>query len=413
MNDRETADALLTLSADARVLSVNAAAAALLGAALPRLPGSRLCDWLMPSAAPALQALQDCLSRGRALKALPVEVRQADGTARALVMGFTPTFGGPAEAGAVQLRPAHAADRGELQRYASIVKSCADAIVSFDDAGLITSWNEGASVLYGFTSSEMLGRSLATLYAPERVNEAGQLLAHVRNGGLLRDFDTRRRHRDGHEIDVSLSLFRLQPEGGFSEFAHDTGAIRRRMGVLLSWALEDPLTRLANRRALLDRLGVVLRKSERNGLPGALLFIDLDDFKQINDLQGHDAGDAVLLEVARRLRLQIREADTLARIGGDEFVVLLDELEADPVAAQSHAEAVAAKLVDALRRITIGNSVCSASVGLTLFVGHALTREQLLARADTAMYQAKTAGKNRSYTLPPAPFSCPRPALAS
>lgn len=411
--DVEIAAALFTLAPDARVLGVNAAAADLLGVAPARLTGSHLRDWLVPSAAPVLVALTDCLRQGRALTRTVVQVQHANGEVVSVALEFTPSFGQPAVAGIALLVAPQEVSLRELRRYAAIVNACADAIVSFDEAGLITSWNEGASALYGFDAEEVLGRSIAMLYAPERANEAGQLLVHVRNGGLLRDFDTRRRHRDGHEIDVSLSLFRLQSAAGFAEFAHDTGAIRRRMGVLLSWALEDPLTRLANRRALLDRLGVVLRKSERTGLPGALLFIDLDDFKQVNDLAGHEAGDAVLLEVAKRLRQQIREADTLARIGGDEFVVLLDQLEPDLCAAQSHAEAVAGKLIEALRRIEAGSSVCSASVGVTLFIGHALTGEKLLARADSAMYQAKTAGKNRVCSMPPPLAERELPALAS
>jgi diguanylate cyclase (GGDEF)-like protein len=175
--------------------------------------------------------------------------------------------------------------------------------------------------------------------------------------------------------------------------------MKRRMGVLLSWALEDPLTHLANRRALLDRLGVAMRKSERTTCPGALLFIDLDDFKRVNDVNGHAVGDAVLIEVAKRTRALIRDADTVARIGGDEFVVLIDQLEADPAVALAHAKAVAAKLLRRLRQIHVSSAVCSASVGVTLFAGETVTREQLLSRADHAMYKAKSAGKNRVRVL--------------
>lgn len=404
---------IFTLGPDACVLSLNAAAERLLGTGAAELLGRSLLERFASAASRSRLQLSDCLREGQPLADVPATWVDAAGQALPVLLNLAPMLGPAGPSGLAVLSACRVHGAAGLSHFKSIVRSSAEAILSCDEDGAIASWNEGAEALYGYSEREMLGQPLGALYAPERRGEAAQLLAHVRNGGQLRDFVTCRQHRDGHEVEVSLSLFRLQSSAGFSEFTHDTGAIRRRMGVLLSWALEDPLTRLANRRALLDRLGVAMRKSERTGLPGALLFIDLDDFKQVNDCQGHEAGDEVLLEVARRLRVLVRDADTVARIGGDEFVVLLDALESDFNAAQSHAEAVAAKLLDALGRIEAGAAVCSASVGVTLFAGQTLSREQLMARADTAMYQAKTSGKNRAHVL--APFISPRalPALAS
>ena len=350
-----------------------------------------------------VQALRGALLTGSALSAPSLVARHKNGHTVPLSVCQSPLFGmrGRTNGAVLLIGAFNLSERRleELQHSETIVRSCADAILSCDEAGTITSWNPGAEALYGYAANEAIGQSLTMLYPPERANEATQLFAHIRNGGQLRDFDTRRQRKDGSLVEVSITISRFGDTDGLSELARDSQGMKRRMGVLLSWALEDPLTHLANRRALLDRLGVAMRKSERTTCPGALLFIDLDDFKRVNDVNGHAVGDAVLIEVAKRTRALIRDADTVARIGGDEFVVLIDQLEADPAVALAHAKAVAAKLLRRLRQIHVSSAVCSASVGVTLFAGETVTREQLLSRADHAMYQAKSAGKNRVRVL--------------
>ncbi len=165
-------------------------------------------------------------------------------------------------------------------------------------------------------------------------------------------------------------------------------------------AYYDPLTKLPNRRLLQDRLGQALAVSTRNRLYGAILFLDLDHFKQINDTRGHEAGDQILIEVARRLRNVVREVDTLARLGGDEFVVLLEDLDADVEVAASLVKQVAEKILGALAepyRISCHEQDydfhCSVSIGIDLYRDK-LTSEELLGHADLAMYEAKSGGRN-------------------
>lgn len=162
-------------------------------------------------------------------------------------------------------------------------------------------------------------------------------------------------------------------------------------------AFYDPLTRLPNRRLLLDRLQQALAVSARNGRYGALLFLDMDHFKTINDTQGHAMGDQLLIEVARRLQTCVREGDSVARLGGDEFVVLLEELGSGADEAASQTESVAEKIrLDLDKPYVLNDFEClsTASIGISLFFNHQESAEDLLMHADVAMYQAKTAGRN-------------------
>ncbi|OGS99784.1 MAG: hypothetical protein A3F73_13555 [Gallionellales bacterium RIFCSPLOWO2_12_FULL_59_22] len=170
-------------------------------------------------------------------------------------------------------------------------------------------------------------------------------------------------------------------------------------------AFYDPLTRLPNRQLLLDRLHQALALSVRTGRQGALLFIDLDNFKSINDTQGHAAGDLLLVEAAKRLQTCVREGDTIARLGGDEFVVLLEDLDTDEQAAAGQAETVGEKVREILGQPCLVNDHeyhGTTSIGITLFRGQVKTMEEMLKRADVALYQAKSEGRNTVRFFDPA-----------
>ncbi|MPN30660.1 putative signaling protein [bioreactor metagenome] len=171
-------------------------------------------------------------------------------------------------------------------------------------------------------------------------------------------------------------------------------------------AYHDTLTHLPNRRLLLDHLTLARAAYERSGKHGALVFIDLDNFKPLNDLHGHAVGDLLLIEVAQRLLHTIRGADTAARFGGDEFVVLLTQLSEDAVTARMQAQQFAEKLLSVLgqpyllstelngARHTVEHH-CTGTAGVVVFNGTGESNEALLDRADAAMYEAKQAGRNR------------------
>ena len=162
-------------------------------------------------------------------------------------------------------------------------------------------------------------------------------------------------------------------------------------------AFYDALTHLPNRRLLLDRLSQALVGSARSGNKGALLFIDLDHFKSLNDTLGHDMGDQLLQQVANRLLSAVREGDTVARFGGDEFVILLEDLDTQAIKAATKLEAIAHKIIASLNQpylLGIHERHNSASIGAKLFNGHEETLDTILKQADIAMYQAKDSGRN-------------------
>lgn len=172
-------------------------------------------------------------------------------------------------------------------------------------------------------------------------------------------------------------------------------------------AFYDSLTQLPNRRLLLDRLHKIMATSKRSGRYGAVMFLDLDNFKPLNDTHGHDVGDLLLVEAARRIAQCVREMDTVARFGGDEFVVVLSELKEDQAESAAQARIVAEKIRTTLdepyvlkflheeKTETTVEHHCTASIGVVLFVNHEAKAEDVLKWADSAMYQAKEAGRNQ------------------
>lgn len=294
------------------------------------------------------------------------------------------------------------------ERHRIIFQTTASAGIVWREGFIVTDWNRQAEAVFGWRREEVLGRSFAEFLLPESERERlkprlGRLvrenvLPHGINDNLTCDgrvitcewFNAWLPERPGEPREV-VSL------------ANDISERQRLEEEISQLAFFDPLTRLPNRRLLLDRLGRVLATLRRDGGHGALMFLDLDNFKPLNDRYGHAVGDLLLVEVARRLSECVRDMDTVARFGGDEFVVLLGNLDDDQALARGHAEDRAHKILDRvgepyrLARADVETAVahrCTASIGVALF-NDAADEEDILRRADTAMYAAKGEGRNR------------------
>ncbi len=217
----------------------------------------------------------------------------------------------------------------------------------------------------------------------------------------FRDFEMVRRLTDGSAIWVSISGAPIFDDKGVFSGYRGTGrnisARKQAEAQIERLAFYDALTGLPNRRLLIDRLDQAVASSARRGCFGALLFIDLDNFKVLNDTRGHHMGDELLKQVALRLTECVRAIDTVARLGGDEFVVMLEDLGAAETEAAAQAEAIGKKiLVVTNKQFVLGDQAhhSSPSIGITLFFNHQQSVDELLQRADLAMYQSKAAGRN-------------------
>jgi diguanylate cyclase (GGDEF)-like protein/PAS domain S-box-containing protein len=290
-------------------------------------------------------------------------------------------------------------------KYRELVDNANTIVLRMNVDGTVSYFNEFAQQFFGYTAEEILGRHVVGTIVPETESDTGRDLADMVAAILARpqDFEHNENEnmtRDGRRVWVRwANKVLLDADGrpsGVSCFGQDITASRQAQELVRTMAFHDTLTGLPNRRLLLDRLQQALALSARSGRHGALLFIDLDKFKQLNDTHGHDSGDRLLVEVARRLQACVREGDTVARLAGDEFVVMLEELDEAEAAARRQAETVAAKIVEQLGQPCALGPIdhrASASVGIAMFHDREPGVDELLKRADRAMYAAKAAGR--------------------
>jgi PAS domain S-box-containing protein len=221
-------------------------------------------------------------------------------------------------------------DPEQLLRH--VLESTDDAIVTKARDGTITSWNSGAERLYGYSAEEAIGRPNGMLVPPERAGEERQLLHSVFRGTSIDRLETERLRKDGESVAVSLAIFPIRDRTGrvvgAATIGRDITAQRRYEERLMYLSDYDQLTGLYNRRRFEEELKHELARSGRYHSVGALLAIDLDNFKSTNDSVGHAAGDTVLSAVARVLERHARSSDVVARLGADEFAMLLPAIEA-------------------------------------------------------------------------------------
>ncbi|KQQ86369.1 EAL domain-containing protein [Massilia sp. Leaf139] len=295
--------------------------------------------------------------------------------------------------------------------YRYLVDASPDIIYTLDREGRFTFINDRVSRLLGFQRDQLIGQHYGELVLEDDLELANHAFNERRSDGrasrnvelrLKRSADVRHpASRANDPMTISLNASGMYLQSGSSErpgFVGTYGVVRditdkkRAESVISYQAYHDILTDLPNRSLFQDRLGMALIQAKRNKTELAVMFIDLDRFKLVNDTLGHHKGDALLQQVARRLKRCLRQGDTLARQGGDEFTVVLPDLH-----RHEDARVVAAKFIDSLEQpfdLDGHTAHISASIGIAVYPDHGETLDELLRNADTAMYQVKGEGKN-------------------
>jgi diguanylate cyclase (GGDEF)-like protein/PAS domain S-box-containing protein len=289
-----------------------------------------------------------------------------------------------------------------IAQLAAIVQCSEDAIISTDFDGIITTWNGGAEKLLGYPAAEALGASLAILsQQPEDMRE---ILDPSTRGMVSRLDEIVFLSKDGVEVPVSLTVSPIRNAGGqitgVATIARDISARKKAQTELAHQAQHDHLTGLPNRLLLTDRLAASIDRASRSGAMTAAIYVDLDGFKFVNDTLGHEAGDAMLQQATERLKTCIREPDTLARMGGDEFMLVVNELPDEQTALT-----IAERLRTALHKpflVADHELYMTASIGISIYPRDGTDVSTLRQNADAAMYEAKRGGKDRVLFYSPA-----------
>lgn len=303
-----------------------------------------------------------------------------------------------------ELRRAYGSLEEARDRYVDLYEFAPVGYITISREGLISEINLTGSTLLGWERTKLLKRRFSQFVAqPDRDRWHRLFLNMMENG---------KGDNNKHELGLQMtraddSLFyahlnclpkMIKNEAPMLRIAlTDITQQKAALDQLEHLAFYDPLTDLPNRQLLKDRLHLALAASARSRKYGALLFIDLDNFKTLNDTLGHNIGDLLLQQVAQRLLSSVRKNDTAARLGGDEFVVMLEDLSENAQEAAIHAEISGKKILAALNAPYLLNGHdyrCSSSIGATMFYDHAVPEDELLRHVDIAMYQAKHRGRN-------------------
>ena len=274
-------------------------------------------------------------------------------------------------------------------------------IVVTDDKNKILKVNRAFTEVTGYTSDEAVGQTPRLFQSDRHDKDFYRKMWEVINRTGTWQGEVWDRRKDGTEYPKWLTISAVKDDEGvvthYIGAHHDITERKRAEERIEELAFFDSLTHLPNRTLLQDRLKQVLTASHRAGTCGALLFIDLDNFKTLNDTLGHDKGDLLLQQVAQRLTACVREGDTVARLGGDEFVVVLGDMHGSMQEAATQTEEIGKKILVELCRVYQLDSTehrSTASIGATLFCGHGASPDDLMKQADLAMYKAKDLGRN-------------------
>ena len=293
----------------------------------------------------------------------------------------------------------------------AILDNMMDGVITINAQGVMESFNQAATRIFGYAPDEVIGRNVAMLMPePHRSHHDGYLQHYQHTGEARivgRPREVQGQRKDASLFPLSLAVTQISRAGKttFIGLIRDISRTRQDEEEIHRLAYYDALTGLPNRRLLMDRLRQAMLTSTRTERHGALMFLDLDHFKLINDSLGHEAGDLLLKQVANRLTASVREGDSVARLGGDEFVVLLTALSPTGHEAATQAKVIANKILHPLGlpyELLGVHHTSTPSMGIVMFMGEQEAMDELLKKADVAMYQAKAAGRNTARFFDPA-----------
>jgi diguanylate cyclase (GGDEF)-like protein/PAS domain S-box-containing protein len=299
-------------------------------------------------------------------------------------------------------------DHKDEERYRSTFQNSPDAVLiaRLTDGSIIDA-NPAFVDVMGFERNEVIGRTSMEIDMWADEGDRAKLSDVLQENAGCRDLEVRLRRKNGEVFWAQFSASFADIEGvpSILTFMRDVSEAKADEEKIRNLAFYDTLTGLPNRRLLWERLRQALIASIRSGCKHALLFVDLDGFKSLNDTLGHHIGDLMLQETAKRIASCVREVDTVARLGGDEFVVILEDLSQIAEIAAAQAKTVGAKILDAIdQTFTLEGREChtTSSMGITVFGNQSESTNEVLQQADIAMYQAKAAGRNAMFFFAPA-----------